>query len=380
MRYSALLAVVLSVSPPVRPSACLAQVPAANQARVAWVHNPRVANSTWVSDAAHHLQPATVASLNELIGALERETGTEIAVVVVDSLAGLTEQEFATTLHRFWGVGKADRDNGILFLWAPRDRKIFLSIGHGLEGVIPDRRAGRIRDQQIFAAFRANRFDDGVLAGVQALAAAAREETNPRIAAPRAGNRLVAPSEDRGIPGPLRLFGSLAGLAAAGIGGLFGYRRWQRRKPRNCTNGHPMRRLSDAEEIGKLDKGAQLEQRIGSVDWDVWVCDTCAETHRYAYNRGSKWSVCDKCGHRTMKSIRTVIDEPTTLSEGQARITKICQNCGHKTTKDEIIPRVVVSSSSSDSSSGGGWSGDSGGGGGSFGGGSAGGGGAGGSY
>ena len=137
-----------------------------------------------------------------------------------------------------------------------------------------------------------------------------------------------------------------------------------------------MRLLDDREEIAQLDKDALLEQKLKSIDWDVWLCDTCGEAQRFPFKHGA-WEECPQCRRRTVKSIRQVIDQPSTLSTGLARIIRTCKNCGHKTHTDEIIPMVVASSgSSSDGSSGGG----GGGGGGSFGGGSAGGGGAGGRY
>ena len=75
-----------------------------------------------------------------------------------------------------WGVGQRGRDNGILVLWVPTQRAVHISVGYGLEGVLPDARAGRIRDEAIFPAFRRNDFDAGMLAGVAELAAARRSQ------------------------------------------------------------------------------------------------------------------------------------------------------------------------------------------------------------
>ncbi|MEI8259696.1 MAG: TPM domain-containing protein, partial [Deltaproteobacteria bacterium] len=144
--------------------------------RIGWVPNPRTTGGGWVADPSRHLAPATVATLNQEIAALEQATGVEIAVVVVDSTSGLTPFDFALAIHRGWGVGKSGRDNGVVFLWVPTERAVQISVGYGLEGVLPDRRTGRIRDTDVFPAFRRNAFDEGVLAGVRALAAAAREE------------------------------------------------------------------------------------------------------------------------------------------------------------------------------------------------------------
>src|SRR4051812_26455107 len=156
-------------------AALLFQAAAPQHSRVAWVPNPRAGNGGWVADPSHHLQPRTVDSANAMIGALERETSAEIGVAVVDSTSGLEPQPFPTARHPAWGAGQSGKDNGVLLLWDPVHRGVFVSVGYGLEGAIPDRRAGRIRDE-IIAHFRDSDFDGGILAGVRAIANAAREE------------------------------------------------------------------------------------------------------------------------------------------------------------------------------------------------------------
>jgi uncharacterized protein len=340
------------------------------QARTAWVPNPRVADGTWVSDAAHHLRPATVDSINAMIAALERATGAEIAVVVVDSLAGLTEQEFALAIHRAWGVGKRDADNGLVLLWAPRDRAVFISVGYGLEGAIPDRRAGRIRDEVILSAFRAGDFDRGMLAGVSALAAAIRSE-----AATGAATRVRAPAEPHSpFLFVLGALGAVVGTVGGGIGGVVGVRRWRRRRPRTCANGHAMRLLDEAADDSALDAGQRKEEELKSVDWDVWVCDTCGEVTRVPYRRlFTRITDCPKCQRRTLQTAVKTLVPATTAHGGRELVSARCRNCDYALTSERATPRLSSSSSSGGSSSGGG-------GGSSFGGGSAGGGGAGGHY
>src|SRR5262245_53529040 len=87
------------------------QITPAQAERLKWVPNPRVANATWVSDPSRHLSAQTVDSLNSLISALSRETGTEIAVVAIDSTSGFEPFDVALALHRMWGVGQRGRDN-----------------------------------------------------------------------------------------------------------------------------------------------------------------------------------------------------------------------------------------------------------------------------
>ncbi len=358
----------------------LLQLSPAQRARVSWVPNPRAANSTWVSDASHHLLPATRDTLNAIIGALEHESSAEIAVAVVDSTSGLEAQEFATALHRAWGVGKSGKDNGVLLLWDPVGRAVFISVGYGLEGAIPDRRAGRIRDE-IVGEFRQSHFDAGIIAGVRSLAAAAREEGPQQRQGITRSLEGGGESSGGGRGGVLAWVGGILGGLAAAIGGIFGFVRWRRYRPRECSNGHPMRRLTEQQENGQLDQGSQSEERVGSVDWDVWVCKTCQEVTRIPYRQwASPYQDCPKCKRRTMSESTKTIEAATTSSGGTETVIDHCGNCGYRSEGTRSTPRIVERSRSGGASFSGGSSGGGGSGGGSFGGGSAGGGGAGGKY
>src|SRR3954470_17439771 len=218
---------------------------AAQKEKLSWVPNPRETNS-WVADPAHRLGKSTVQSIDGVIDALKRDKSIEMAVVVVDSLDGLEPADAALLLHRRWGVGKRQRDNGIVFLWSPALRKTYVSVGYGLEGVLPDARAGRILDQWVLPSFRANNFDGGMLQGVQKLADAAREETawRPEGINPGRATSVVKSSRDNNafwflVPVGLVLL----------VGGTMGVRRFRRRRPRRCPAGHGwMRLLSEAED------------------------------------------------------------------------------------------------------------------------------------
>src|SRR3989304_6350638 len=86
--------------------ALLLQATPAQVERTRWVANPRTANGTWVADPSHHLRDSTIALLNAEIGALERRTGAEIAVVVVDSTSGLEPFDFALAIPPGRGAGR----------------------------------------------------------------------------------------------------------------------------------------------------------------------------------------------------------------------------------------------------------------------------------
>ena len=339
----------------------------ADTTKLRWVPNPRTTTGGWISDAAGHLSAQSRTSIDSTVAALERETSAEIAVVVIDSLDGLEPADAALLLHRRWGVGKRARDNGIVLLWSPALRKVYVAVGYGLEGVIPDARAGRIQDQAILPRFRTGDFDGGMVAGVAALAEAAREETYSGLQRASAGapRRKNIPGIAGGVMAFFGLVGALVWLATG-------------RYPRRCPRGHGfMRRLSEQADNAYLSAPSVLEEQLGSVDYDVWACQQCDATkivtHRKLFSR---YSACPKCTRRTMKTTSRQLVAPTYASAGMREVTQSCRNCAHTRTYKETIPMLVRASTSSGGSGASGWSGG-GGGGSSFGGGSSGGGGAG---
>lgn len=338
---------------------------AARAERVDDIPNPRARDRTWVSDATGRLRPETVQQINQLVDALERETTAEIAVVVIRSLDGESIEDVAVRLFRAWGIGKKGQDNGLLLLWAADDRRVRIEVGYGLEGVLPDAKAGAILDSRVLPHFRTGDFDAGVLDGVRTLAAVVRSEP---VALPQPASSDYVTSD--GLP--LDLLG-LLGLGTLPPA-LLGYRWWRRRRRRACPQcGATMTRLPEGSEDEYLDESQRVEEKLRSVDYDVWRCASC--THRFVlrYPRWfTRYDKCPQCGHRTKSDTRKTLESPTTSHAGRARITQSCEFCNFCRTFEREIPRL--SSDSSSDSSGGGSGGSSGGG--SFGGGSSGGGGA----
>jgi uncharacterized protein len=358
--------------------------------RLRWVPNPtRMApdasgSTGWVSDPAHHLAPATIAAIDSTIFALERATGVEMAVVVLDSLDGLEPDQAALLLHRRWGVGKRDRNNGIVFLWSPALRATHVSIGYRLEGILPDARTGRIQDEVVLPAFRDGRFDDGILAGVRALAAAAREEdTATGVAAynPVLGDDVrerPATPRRRTARHPLWWIGAIGSAIATLLAGVLAWRR----RPRKCAKCRTaMQRLSESADDAELSPEERLEESLGSMNYDVWHCTSCGDLAVLPHRRWfSRYGKCVHCARRTSTSVTRTITPATQLSEGLAEVTTDCANCKAHDVRRKVIPRLPPPSSSSSSGGSSGFRGSGGGSSGSrssFGGGSAGGGGAG---
>ena len=78
--------------------------------------------------------------------ALAEATTAQAIVVTVESLEGETIEDYALKIGREWGVGDADKNNGAVILLSVGDREVYVAVGYGLEGALPDSKTGRIID------------------------------------------------------------------------------------------------------------------------------------------------------------------------------------------------------------------------------------------
>jgi uncharacterized protein len=88
----------------------------------------------------------------------EKNTSNEIAIVTVDNIGEFEISEYANELGRKWNIGKSSKKNGVLILASKSDRKLNISPGYGLSGVLPDGVCGSIIRQQIVPNFKAGNF------------------------------------------------------------------------------------------------------------------------------------------------------------------------------------------------------------------------------
>ena len=327
------------------------------------IPNPRTRDGTWVTDMPGTLRADTMARLNSTIGEFERTNGAEMAVVVIRSLDGLTIEEAAVKLFELWKIGKESKDNGLLLLWSTGDRRVRVEVGYGLEGALPDGKVGAILDARVIPKFTSGEFDEGLLAGVDALLSAARDEPM-ELPSPR--------SESYGSDWPgigAVVIGLLGGLPLS-VGSIVGFRKWRRRRRRRCPACQTlMTLLGESHDNALLEEGQQAEERIKSVDYDVWKCPGCGHHFTLRYPKWiSSYERCPQCRNRTKSSTEKVLAAATTTSSGSARIVETCAFCTFRREYTKVLPRIESSDSSSGGSSSGGSS--------SFGGGGSGGGGA----
>ncbi|RVU13855.1 TPM domain-containing protein [Methylobacterium oryzihabitans] len=122
-----------------------------------------------VVDAAGILTPEQAAAIAAPLKAHEDKTGDQVAVATVASLQGLTVEDYANRLFRHWGLGGKDRNNGVLLLVAPTERKVRIEVGYGLEGALTDALTKVVISGSIAPKFKAGDFAGGIRAGTDAI-------------------------------------------------------------------------------------------------------------------------------------------------------------------------------------------------------------------
>ena len=144
-----------------------------------------------VSDWAGVFTPEQKTALESRIVAFRQTNGAQLAVVAVKSLEGGEINDFAVKLFAQWGIGEKGKDNGVLLLAAIEDRKMWIEVGYGLEGVLNDAKCGRVQDEFIVPRFKEGNYAQGLIDGADALLKIMSGEAIPEPAA-QADNPLAA--------------------------------------------------------------------------------------------------------------------------------------------------------------------------------------------
>lgn len=108
---------------------------------------PSQVGDIYVQDYANVLDSEDTQTLIQLGKKLDDTTSAQLAVLTIPSLEGNDIKEYANTAFRKYGLGNKEKNNGVLLLYAKKDRQIRIEVGYGLEGVVTDVRSGNILDQ-----------------------------------------------------------------------------------------------------------------------------------------------------------------------------------------------------------------------------------------
>jgi uncharacterized protein len=137
-------------------------------------------------DRADLLSGSTRSELERKLAAYESSTGHQVVVHTTPSLEGLPIEDYSMQIAEDWKVGHKGLDNGVILTVAPKERKVRIEVGYGLEGVIPDAIASRIIQEIMIPEFRAGGFEAGIVTGVGAILTAAKGEV---VQVPRSARR-----------------------------------------------------------------------------------------------------------------------------------------------------------------------------------------------
>ena len=132
-----------------------------------------------VIDQTATLDEAQRAALVAKLAALEQQTGTQMAVLLVPTTAPEDIASYAQRVGDQWKIGRRDVGDGVVIIVAKADRRVRIEVAKTLEGAIPDLAAKRIVSEQISPAFKAGDYAGGLNAAVDALAARIKGEALP---------------------------------------------------------------------------------------------------------------------------------------------------------------------------------------------------------
>jgi uncharacterized protein len=124
-----------------------------------------------VVDQADIIPAEEERSLAALLEAHERKTTNQVVVATVASLAGQSIEEYGVALGRAWGIGQAEKDNGVILLVAPNEREVRIEVGYGLEGELTDAISRFIIEASILPRFRADDMPGGIRRGAEDIVA-----------------------------------------------------------------------------------------------------------------------------------------------------------------------------------------------------------------
>lgn len=379
-----LMAMLLAVALPSRAEYSVADIP-----------NVHLSDSTrYVSDPAGILSDAAVRELDGTLGNIWRTTSAEPVVVVIDSADTDDLDTYATDLFESWGIGKQDKDNGLLILISRDQRRAVIRTGQGVEGLIPDAIASRIIRNVMAPRMAREDYDGGTIAAVNALNEiladpVARDELMSKYPS-NAGARdeddltlghffkgyfifgvvitaililvyiyvLVSTRRDSAHMRydkimRLRMPALMLAIFGCGLPLLLWWvitvkLRRIRMRPRLCPNGHgKMQRLDEVTDNQYLTAPQNTEEELNSVDYDVWLCPVCHDTVVEPYvNHSSQYVECDLCHTRSARLVgNQVLRKPSVTTEGIGAKIFHCNHCRNnfnRTYPIAKLPPVVI--------------------------------------
>lgn len=124
-----------------------------------------------VNDNALILSEETKSLLSETLKVHEEKTTNQVVILTIPTLDGESIEDYAYRVFQEWKPGQRDKDNGILIVVVPNDKRMRIEVGYGLESIMTDLQAGRIIRDIMTPRFRDGDFNGGITEGAQAVIA-----------------------------------------------------------------------------------------------------------------------------------------------------------------------------------------------------------------
>ena len=121
----------------------------------------------FIADETDLLSPEVEKDLNMTLWDLQKKTGADLVVVTLPSLNGKTVEEVAIDIGRSYKLGAKGKNNGVVFLTAPTERKMRIELGTGIEGILST--AVNIRDYDILPYYKKGDYQSGIQRGTYRL-------------------------------------------------------------------------------------------------------------------------------------------------------------------------------------------------------------------
>ncbi len=332
---------------------CLAMITALPLA-AASLDGPRPAGH--VLDTVGLLTPDDVAAIERVAEGVAAASGGDLMVVVTATTGGQPHRAYATAVFNRWQLGSAERNDGLLIFVALDDRKAEIVLGDGIDDDARERTSQRIMDRVLIPEFKAGRHAAGLRKAALACAAeilgggpeaAIPDHPEPAFVPDAAAARPLPawnPPPRREAPQDWMPAAGLAATLAGGTGvGMYLVGRYRRHRRRSCPSCRiELVRLGEAVEDSHLTAGQQTEERLQSVDYDVWTCPTCPHVTKLRYKKFfSSFATCPGCRYRTRSKTVERVQAATTSQSGLERITETCHHCGKSNTSTRVIPQLA---------------------------------------
>jgi uncharacterized protein len=344
-------------------------------------------------------------SLNAICKQIEDSTGAQVAVVLLTSIDEEDSHDFGAKLFNTWKLGASDAETGLLVLMIEDQRIIDFITGYGTETVLTDNLCYQIQQDNMVPHFKDGNMDRGMIEGLlrvqRELVANPPSPTNqpPSVVARKTGQANISDQDDSYQKhwysiteyGFLNLYIwlNVLFLIMALLFILISfflkdyYRRYQvlstftlgifyifivvfipirmwvkklQHSARNATRfskktGLMMHKLNEEEDNKYIEAGNVTEEKVKSIDYDVWVSGEPDDILILKYSTWfSKHSSCPKCKYKTYyKAYDKTLVSPTYTSSGRGERKYQCEHCNHTAITTYTIARLVKSSGSSSS-------------------------------